>query len=385
MRPPRHGQRRPQKVLTVKLVAFDAMPSELRLTLSVIVTGFVSWLPGREIPAPPTRRLGGRAASQQPIPLLLRIDASFVPSTLRVGGSTDTLATSCTRPTVTALKYGLHKFPYDGYALPLQRQPSMQPRKVPRHHRAPKVASLGALSLALQRHGDMADLRLRFSVKNDCLHLQGLRALIVIGSARLCSLTLRVTALGFEGTVVNALLMPCAGQGVIDMLGPFFTPLTDERPIVPGSILVAETHLSNFPQREHDMGMLIARIAFVMRGVEGNIGNHATGDELTPDKAAHQLQLCRPLQLVGQRQLNLSAKLRITTLLDAFDRVPQGLTVKHPFRSVGRRHDFLMQDAAAPLIVVDLASALIGNAPTRTIGRRRRGRSTISAGNDLGR
>ncbi len=101
------------------------------------------------------------------------------------------------------------------------------------------------------------------------------------------------------------------------------------------------------------MGVLIARIAFAVRGMDGNIGDHAMGHERSTDKAAHQLQLRRPAQLVGQGQLHLTAKLRITAFLDALDRVPQGLTVQHPVRRVGRRHDFLMQDAAAPLIVVD--------------------------------
>ena len=109
----------------------------------------------------------------------------------------------------------------------------MQPGKVPRHNRAPQVAPLGALSLALQRHGDMADFWLRFPVKNDRLHLQNLRALIVIGCARLDRLTLCIAALGLECAVVNALLMSSAVQGMIDMVRPFFTPLTDQRAIVP--------------------------------------------------------------------------------------------------------------------------------------------------------
>ncbi len=199
------------------------------LTLSIIVAALVSWLRGVRRPLALASIFwpAGRTASKQAITFLLRISWCIRSTPDVAGGHIATITVSLwCGSTVTALKYSLHKLPDGSYTLPLQRQPPMQPGKVPRHDRAPQVAALGALSLALQRHGDMADFRLRFAVKNNCLHLQRLSTLIVIGGARLSRLTLCITALGFEGTVVNALLMPGAVQGMIDMLGPLLTPLT---------------------------------------------------------------------------------------------------------------------------------------------------------------
>lgn len=134
------------------------------------------------------------------------------------------------------------------------------------------------LPLTFEGRGDVANLGLRLAVHNHRLHLQDRCPFIVIGSTGFSGLALNINALGFQGAMVNALLMPSAGQSMIDMPGPLFAPVAEQRPIIPGSIFVAEAGLGNFSQGEHDMGVLVARITFAVRRMDGNIGDHATGD-----------------------------------------------------------------------------------------------------------
>lgn len=93
-------------------------------------------------------------------------------------------------------------------------------------------------------------------------------------------------ALGSEGAMVDALGDAVFLHYLVAMGRPRLPPRHQQFPVVPVPDFQAETVRQQFPECQQNMGVGIAVVAVVDR----NIGNHATVDELIPDKLGDQHQ-----------------------------------------------------------------------------------------------
>ena len=124
------------------------------------------------------------------------------------------------------------------------------------------------------------------------------------------------------------------------------------------------------PQGQHDMGVVITGVLALLRhGVmQGDIGHHATVDEMALDETAHQLEaLCR-IQFIRQRHVELASKLGILADLHALDGAPQQLPVLKPRRGPNRQHDFGVSHPAASAVIMKFAGAVIAYLRPAAIG-----------------
>ena len=73
-------------------------------------------------------------------------------------------------------------------------------------------------------------------------------------------------------------------------------------------------------------------------------------------------------QFAGQRRLNLAGKLAVPGFLDLLHTVPEGGAVCKLWRGVGGQHDFRMDNAALPGIIVGQAVPFIRQLGSATVG-----------------
>ena len=83
-----------------------------------------------------------------------------------------------------------------------------------------------------------------------------------------------------------------------------------------------------------------------------------------PDKG----KLLFPGQFAGQGRLNLAGKLAVPGFLDLLHTVPEGGAVCKLWRGVGGQHDFRMDDAALPGVIMGQAVPFICQFGSASVG-----------------
>lgn len=78
------------------------------------------------------------------------------------------------------------------------------------------------------------------------------------------------------------------------------------------------------------MGMVVSFIAFRVRRVNGDVGNHAFVDKLLLNEVQEQRLALRLVEFMGQAQLDFAGKLRVLAAFDSFHSVPELSAVVHP-------------------------------------------------------
>ena len=102
--------------------------------------------------------------------------------------------------------------------------------------------------------------------------------------------------------------------------------------------------------------------------MDGQIGNHAVGNEGFLNIAACQLQPLLGVQLVGQGKLHLAGKLGILSLLGNLHSIPELGAFPHPVGGGIWRDNLGMLDAAAFGVVKGRGGAFIADTFACPIG-----------------
>ena len=102
--------------------------------------------------------------------------------------------------------------------------------------------------------------------------------------------------------------------------------------------------------------------------MDGKIGAHPLVYKVVlhigPDKG----KLLFPRQFTGQGRLNLAGKLAVPGFLDLLHTVPEGGAVYKLWRGVGRQHDFRMDNAALPGVIMGQAVPFIRQFGSAAVG-----------------
>ena len=118
------------------------------------------------------------------------------------------------------------------------------------------------------------------------------------------------------------------------------------------------------PDGQHDMDMGVAG-SLVM---DGKVGAHPLVHKVVlhigPDKG----NLLFPGQFAGQSRLDLAGKLAVPGFLDLLHTVPEGVAVCKLWRGVGGQHDFRMDNAAFPGVIMGLAVPFIRQFGSAAVG-----------------
>ena len=128
-------------------------------------------------------------------------------------------------------------------------------------------------------------------------------------------------------------------------------------------------------------------IAFSGNGVvQGEVGHHPPRHELLHHEAPDERQPLLGCQLVGQRNVDFTGKLRIPALFHLLDVVPEGFPVTEPLRGSLRQKDFLMNHSALGAIVKNLPLPTVLQtlgSPIGGYGHHRTASAVVIARNDL--
>src|SRR5687768_7171533 len=118
--------------------------------------------------------------------------------------------------------------------------------------------------------------------------------------------------------------------------------------------------------------------------MNGDVCHHPACHELRLDEAADELDLLPQLELNGQRNLHFPGKLRVLSLLESVDLVPQLDAVPGPIRRVVRCQNLLVDDASLARIVVQNAPySVLLEAFARAVSRGAERRAPTLSRNDL--
>ncbi|MCY1169339.1 hypothetical protein D9M73_93640 [compost metagenome] len=148
-------------------------------------------------------------------------------------------------------------------------------------------------------------------------------------------------------------------QPVVDVLGPAFAPLLEQRRRVPLAHLRAEPVRSDLAGGEHDMGMGFGLAVGADVPVDVEIGDHAAADELLGHKLASERHALRFRQFARDRGFDLAGKLGVLALLSRLDLVPQRFAVPQPLGRAFGQHHFGMDDARLVGEVMDTIEPLV--------------------------
>ena len=130
------------------------------------------------------------------------------------------------------------------------------------------------------------------------------------------------------------------------------------------------------PERQHDMDMRVAG-SLVM---DSKVGAHSFVYKVVLHIGAHKGKLLFTGQFTGQGCLDLAGKLAVPCFLDLLHAVPEDRTVCKFRRGVGGQHDFRMDNAAFPGVVVGHAVPFIyqlGSAAVSSCGNGRTARAAF--------
>ena len=89
--------------------------------------------------------------------------------------------------------------------------------------------------------------------------------------------------------------------------------------------------------------------------VDGKIGAHPFVHKILLHIGSDKGKLLFPGQFAGQSRLDLAGKLAVPGFLDLLHTVPEGVAVCKLWRGVGGQHDFRMDNAAFPGVIMGLA------------------------------
>ena len=135
------------------------------------------------------------------------------------------------------------------------------------------------------------------------------------------------------------------------------------------------------------MGMDIARVVSPLFDwmMNGDVGDHAFGDELLLYEAAQQIELLMLAELMRQSEIDLARQLSVSAHLHRFDAIPKPFSIRQPGRAAFRLQDLRMNDTAPPTVVGHSAMAIIPQPLPGSIGGGCHRRTSIRAADDLNR
>ena len=148
------------------------------------------------------------------------------------------------------------------------------------------------------------------------------------------------------------------------MLGPFLAQTFKEGSKIPFPRLQGESGWSDMPQGGQDMDMGVPRVS-----VQGKVRDHSVVNQFRADEFAHYVPALGDSQFKGKGYFNFSGELRVDSLFDGLDLVPQLGTVVDPGRGIGRGHDVGEGDSAALVVVVAGPSPVVSKGGPGTVGR----------------
>ena len=156
---------------------------------------------------------------------------------------------------------------------------------------------------------------------------------------------------------------------ILSVIFPTAFPIRDTLSILVQIVCLAAlcAPLSIFfqrPERQHDMDMRIAG-SLVM---DSKVGAHPLVHKVVLHIGAHKGKLLFTGQFTGQSCFNLAGKLAVPGFLDLLHAVPEGGAVCKLWRGVGRQHDFRMDNAALPGVIMGQAVPFIRQFGSASVG-----------------
>lgn len=171
--------------------------------------------------------------------------------------------------------------------------------------------------------------------------------------------------------MIDAVAVIELGERTVLFLVPGSVPAFEFSAVVPGAGLDAGQPVSaDLAERQHDVSVMIARIVAALgdRRVDGDIGDHAFGYELSVDELAEDVEPLLGGQLMREREIDFAAELGVVPVFAGVDVVPEFFAVGEPGRGALGQHDFAVYGAALAAVIVNLAGGAIDEAGGGTIG-----------------
>ncbi len=122
------------------------------------------------------------------------------------------------------------------------------------------------------------------------LFFQRLHPLVFAGGLRIAALKCGLAQLHLLGVprlkaaVIHPLVDPLTLKAAVGVVAPFLAPCLQQGLVVPRPVLAAKAIARDAAGGEHDVGMMVALVAFRPWGVNGDVGHHAAVDELVLGK-----------------------------------------------------------------------------------------------------
>jgi len=168
--------------------------------------------------------------------------------------------------------------------------------------------------------------------------------------------------------MINPLRPPCPLKSRVRIPRPGFAPAHQQIRRIPAAVLLPEPLAGQLPHGQHDMRMGLTVAITGLALVNGHIRDHAAIDKFSLNKAAQELKALAAIELTGKGHFDFSGKLRITTLLNRLNGVPELVAITHPVGRILGCHDLRMHDPAFAGIVVLHPLPVIPQPPSRPVG-----------------